>query len=186
MTEPNPYTDGEYKWGPAQQPGPPRHTPGTPEYDFPQPTLAEGHSMSPPPSHAYADTSPNYVPAPMSSANAGGPPLLAIGDITVSGDTIITPAGTMPLKGAVWNATDMSRTEEKIPTHAIVLAIIFGLLCLVGLFFLLMKEKRTTGFIQVMVTSAGKHHSTMVPAVGPDSFQMLMGQINYARSLSSM
>lgn len=90
----------------------------------------------------------------------------------------------MPLKGAVWTATDLSRTEEKIPTVAIVLAIIFALLCLIGLLFLLMKEKKTTGFIQVSVTSGGRHHSTMIPATGPQTFQMVMAQITTARSMS--
>lgn len=49
-----------------------------------------------------------------------------------------------------------------------------------------MKERRTTGFIQVTVTSAGRHHSTMIQAQGPHTFPAVMGQINYARSLSSM
>ncbi|MFJ8000962.1 hypothetical protein ACIQ7D_28190 [Streptomyces sp. NPDC096310] len=193
MSEPNPYADGDYTWGPAQQSGPGTpagqpgpYTPGTPQYDFPPPTLADGQSFTPP-GYGFPPPAQGYPPAPMGGPGpGGGAPLLAIGDITVTGDSIITPSGTMPLKGAVWNATDMSRTEEKIPTHAIVLAIVFGLLCLVGLFFLLMKEKRTTGFVQVMVTSGGRHHSTMIPAMGPESFQMVMGQINYARSLSNM
>ena len=116
----------------------------------------------------------------------GGAPLLSIGDIMVMGDQIITPAGQLPLRGAIWNATDMSHTEEKIPTHAIVLAIVFFLFCLLGLLFLLMKERKTTGYIQVTVTSAGRHHQTMVPAHGPETFPAIMGQVNYARSLSSM
>ncbi len=82
-------------------------------------------------------------------------PLLTLGDIAVNGDTIVSPAGPMPLRGAVWTATDMSRTEERIPPHAIVLAILFFLLCFIGLLFLLMKERTTTGFVQVSVNSGG-------------------------------
>lgn len=107
------------------------------------------------------------------AVQAGGAPLVSIGDITVVQDGIITPAGTLPLRGAVWNATDMSHTEERIPPVAVVLAIVFALLCLVGLFFLLMKEKKTTGF-QVTVTSGGRHHATMVPATGPQTFPHVM------------
>ncbi|MBT2507234.1 hypothetical protein J7I98_15305 [Streptomyces sp. ISL-98] len=168
---PNPYAadgdpNGNYQWGPTPGYGYPNNAPG---YGYPQqPTVADGTPMP-------------YTGAP---AGGGGAPLMSIGDITVMNDGIVTPSGTMPLKGAVWTATDMSRTEEKIPTVAIVLAIIFALFCLIGLLFLLMKEKQTTGFIQVTVTSGGRHHSTMVPAVGPHSFHMIMGQINYARSLS--
>lgn len=182
MTEPNPYKDGEpeYQWGPTQPPG-------TPAYGYPNAAPGYGYPQDPPPS--YAQTQPAGVPVPVAGgvpAPTGGQPLVSIGDITVMGDSIVTPAGSMPLRGAVWNATDMSRTEEKIPTHAIVLAIVFFIFCLLGLLFLLMKEKQTTGFIQVTVTSNGKHHSTMIQARGPETFQQVMGQINYARSLSSM
>lgn len=58
------------------------------------------------------------------------------------------------------------------------------LLCLVGLLFLLMKEKETTGFIQVSGTSSGKHPSTMIQATGPETFQMVMAQVNTARSMN--
>ncbi|MFJ9907119.1 hypothetical protein ACIRVK_30240 [Streptomyces sp. NPDC101152] len=187
MSEPNPYQSGAGEWGPQQPPaqpaGPPPAMPPTtppPGYGYPGPEQpAYGYPQQP--------ATPAYgFPPPGAPGPVGGAPLLAIGDITVMGDQIITPAGTLPLRGAVWNATDMSHTEEKIPTVAIVLAIIFFIFCLLGLFFLLMKEKRTTGFIQVTVTSAGRHHSTMIPALGPHTFPAVMGQINYARSLSSM
>ncbi|MFI5754329.1 hypothetical protein [Streptomyces sp. NPDC051569] len=209
MTEPNPSADGEYTWGPAHPQGTPDasdaaghpNTPGAsgmggatgaPEYDFPGSMFAEGRwGPQPTPAYGYPHPTAGYgYPGPSTAfpAPVGGPgaPLLSIGDITVVNDAIITPAGTLPLRGAVWNATDMSRTEEKIPTYAVVLAIVFALLCLVGLFFLLMKEKTTTGFVQITVTSGGKHHATMVPAHHPGTFQMVMGQIGYARSLSSM
>ncbi|GAA1161079.1 hypothetical protein GCM10009654_16880 [Streptomyces hebeiensis] len=203
MSEPNPNADGEYKWGPPQPPagspvppppsGPP--TPGAPEYDFPNPTVVDGGQFGATQGYGYPQPgTPGYgypqsaapVPVPIGGPAGGGAPLLSIGDITVVNDSIVTPSGTLPLRGAVWNATDMSRTEEKIPTHAIVLAVVFFLFCLLGLLFLLMKEKTTTGFIQVTVTSGGKHHATMVPATHPGAFQMVMGQISHARSLSSM
>ncbi|MEU6982895.1 hypothetical protein ABZ946_05675 [Streptomyces sp. NPDC046324] len=178
MSEPNPYADGEYKWGP-DQPGVPGYgyPQGTPGYGYPQ--AASGPSYEP--TMPGLPVPPQYPPV---SQGGGGAPLLSIGDITVVGDQIITPAGAMPLKGAVWNAMDMSRTEEKMPTVAIVLAVIFFIFCLLGLLFLLMKEKQTTGFIQVSVTSGGRHHSTMIPATGPDTFHWVMNQVNFARSLS--
>lgn len=177
MSEPNPYANGEYQWGPT----PPQDgVPGGPAYGYPNAAPGYGYPNSGP---GYGETLPGGVPF---GAGNSGTPLVSIGDITVVNDGIVTPAGVLPLRGAVWNATDMSRTEEKIPTHAIVLAIVFFIFCLLGLLFLLMKERTTSGFIQVTVTSAGRHHSTMVPATHPGSFQMVMGQIGYARSLSSM
>ncbi|MGW6283977.1 hypothetical protein [Streptomyces sp. NPDC055107] len=200
MSEPNPYADDAYKWGPPQQQ--PGHQPtiadgqgygypaagAPPAYGYPQPL--PDHAAQPGPGYGYPQhaqpTMPGqYLPVPQGAPGQGGVPMLSIGDITVMSDAIVTPSGTMPLKGAVWTATDMSRTEEKIPTHAVVLAIIFALFCLIGLLFLLMKEKRTTGFIQVTVVSGGRHHSTMIPAMGPHTFPAVMGQLNQARSLSA-
>lgn len=169
--QPNPYASdpdhGDYKWGP-----------GTPSYGYPQPY------PQPPayqPTIGGAGIGAQMPPmAPMGYQAAG----LSLGDITIAGDQIITPSGPMPLRGAIWNATDFSRTEEKIPAHAIVLAVIFFLFCLLGLFFLLMKERRTTGYIQITVNSAGRHHSTMIPAVDPGTYMWVMTQINQARALS--
>ncbi|WP_351229394.1 hypothetical protein [Streptomyces sp. NPDC002133] len=169
MTEPNPnpYLDGgDYQWGPANPYG-----------------HAHNHNYG----YGYGYGYPQGPLAPLGAAGTGagaGVPLLVLGDITVLQDSIVTPNGTLPLKGAVWNATDMSRSEESIPTHAIVLAVVFSVLCLLGLLFLLMKEKRTTGFIQITVSSAGRHHTTMIPATGPDTIHWVLGQLNYARALS--
>ncbi|MGW5369937.1 hypothetical protein ACWER6_13410 [Streptomyces sp. NPDC004009] len=208
MTEPNPQTGANHPWGPghppaasAPPPGAPAHPPAGPGHGYPaQPPGAPGYGYpaQPPTAPAYGYPAPAPQPGygfpqqpeapigPAAPAPMGGAVLLAIGDIMVTGDQIVTPAGQLPLRGAVWNATDMSHTEERIPPHAIVLAVVFFLFCLLGLLFLLMKEKRTTGYIQVTVTSAGRHHSTMVPARDPATFPAIMGQINYARSLSGM
>ncbi|MFE7621734.1 hypothetical protein [Streptomyces sp. NPDC057496] len=180
MSDPNPYADESYKWGPdpRQQNNPPTAPDGQggggPAYGHPQ--QPPGSAPQPGPAHGYPQQ-PGMQPGT-------GMPVLTFGDIAVMNDQIVTPAGPMPLKGAVWTATDLSRTEEKIPTVAIVLAIVFALFCLIGLLFLLMKEKRTVGFVQVTVTSGGRHHSTMIPAVSPDTFPMVMAQLNTARAMS--
>ncbi len=150
--------------------------PGDPGYGYPQ-AGSQPPSGFPPPT----------APPPGTGFQAGpqtGGMALSLGDIAVSGDTIMTPAGPMPLKGAIWTATDMSRTEEKIPAHAVVLAIVFFLFCLLGLLFLLMKERVTTGFVQVTVNSGGRHHSTMVPVQSREQVMYVLNQVNYARSLS--
>ncbi|MER5931614.1 hypothetical protein [Streptomyces sp. NPDC002054] len=175
-SDPGPAGSGQdaYKWGP-----------GNPSYGYPQP-YPEPYPAAPqhPPTMAGGGlTLPAAGYGASPAAYAGGPGF-SLGDITIAGDQIITPSGAMPLKGAMWNATDFSRTEEKIPTHAIVLAIIFAWFCLIGLFFLLMKERVTTGYVQVTVSSGGRHHSTMIPATNQAVFPWVMNQLNYARSLS--
>lgn len=194
--QPNPYANDpsqgganeEHKWGPGT---PSYGYPAQPGYGYPPPGPAQpGYGYPQPP--AYQPTIAGAgIPAPMQApmpgqapGGHGGAAGLSLGDITIAGDQIITPSGTMPLRGAVWNATDFSRTEEKIPAHAIVLAVIFFIFCLLGLLFLLMKERRTTGYIQITVNSGGRHHSTMIPAVDPGTYMWVMSQLNQARALS--
>ncbi|MFH8571707.1 hypothetical protein [Streptomyces sp. NPDC017993] len=168
--------------------------PGEPGYGYPQ------AAPQPQPGYGYPGGAPqppapgfppNAAPQPGPGDFSGQQPAggamgmsLSLGDIAVTGDTIMTPAGPMPLKGAIWTATDMSRTEEKIPAHAVVLAIVFFLFCLLGLLFLLMKERVTTGFVQVTVNSGGRHHSTMIPVQSREQVMFVLNQVNYARSLS--
>ncbi|MCX5109882.1 hypothetical protein OOK13_15305 [Streptomyces sp. NBC_00378] len=199
MSDPNPYADDSYKWGPApQQPGNPptvadgqaQPGPGAPAYGYPQPL--PDSAVEPGPGYGYPQgvaaqpTMPGhgFPQQPGAPMGGSGMPVMTFGDIAVMQDQIVTPSGPMPLKGAVWTATDLTRTEEKIPTVAIVLAIVFALFCLVGLLFLLMKEKQTTGFVQVSVSSGGRHHSTMIPAADQNTFPLVMAQLNTARAMS--
>ncbi|MFJ3953443.1 hypothetical protein ACIPXV_25960 [Streptomyces libani] len=167
---------GEPGYGYPQAGSPPQPQPG---YGYPQDTA----QPAPPPAFP-PGAPPQPAPGGFQPGAQPGGMSLSLGDIAVSGDTIMTPAGPMPLKGAVWTATDMSRTEEKMPTHAVVLAIVFFLFCLLGLLFLLMKERVTTGFVQVTVNSGGRHHSTMIPVQSREQVMWVLNQVNYARSLS--
>lgn len=162
-------------------------TPGKGEFGPPEPMPPQNGAAAhgaPGPSGGYGYPS-GAGPAETYGQHAGyAQPLVSFGDITVTADGIITPAGKMPLSGATWTVTDMSRTEEKIPTHAIVLAVVFFVFCFLGLLFLLMKERTTTGHVQVTVNSGGKFHSTMIPVHDPMAVQHIMQQVNYARSVS--
>lgn len=121
---------------------------------------------------------PSHQPAPDQA-------VVTIGDIGVSYKTVFTPAGTYPLRGTSWVAMDMTRVEKKIPTWAIVLAVVFALACLLGLLFLLVKEDVTSGYVQVTVTGDGLHHATMIPARDPSTFQQVSQQVNWARSAAA-
>ncbi|WP_336047820.1 hypothetical protein [Streptomyces sp. CA2R101] len=180
---------GEPGYGYPQAGSPPPQPPAQPQA---QPGYGYPSDVPAPPAPGFPPGTPPQ-PAPggfqagpggyQAGAQPGGM-ALSLGDIAVTGDTIMTPAGPMPLRGAVWTATDMSRTEEKMPTHAVVLAVVFFFFCLLGLLFLLMKERVTTGFVQVTVNSGGRHHSTMIPVQSREQVMFVLNQVNYARSLS--
>jgi hypothetical protein len=121
-----------------------------------------------------------YPPAPPVTVQ----PLVVLGAITVTPTGILTPAGPIPLQGAVWTANDLSRTEERIAPVGIVLAVVFFLFCFVGLLFLLMKERQTTGHVQITVSGGGRYHTTSIPVSTPQQVMDLMNRVNYARSLA--
>jgi hypothetical protein len=92
------------------------------------------------------------------------PILLWIGDIGVSPHWVVTPNGNAPLAGSQWIVRDGTRVEESIPGYAIALAIIFFIFCLLGLLFLLIKERRTSGYVEVTVRAGDVYHVTQLPA----------------------
>jgi hypothetical protein len=115
-----------------------------------------------------------------------GPPLVTIGDIVCTQTQVITPSGTRPLASVTWSFTDMSRTSRNIPAWAIVCAVIFFVFCLLGLLFLLAKEDRTEGAVQVVVQGQGFIHHLQLPVGSVGQIQDYAARVNYARSLTAM
>jgi hypothetical protein len=112
------------------------------------------------------------------------PFLLTIGDIGITQTQIITPNGLGALAGSQWIFVDTSRTETKIPTVAIILAIVFALLCLIGLLFLLMKEKTTTGYVEVTVRSGNVFHKTQIPVNSQTKIDEIRQLVSKAQALA--
>ena len=151
---------------------------------------------APPAAHwpASAPAGP-YPPLPMSAQPAlppagfgpAGAVAVQIGEITVSPPVIQTPAGVLPLTGAVWQVADYWQREEKVATWALVCAIL-GFFCLTffSLFFLLVKETRHYGTVQVTVTSGTQQYVARIPVTDQGQVQHLNNQVNYVRSLSTV
>lgn len=113
------------------------------------------------------------------------PQLATIGDISISQHWVVTPSGPHPIRGSVWTVTDMSHYEERISTAGIVLAILFVWFCLLGLLFLLMKDRRMVGYVQVTVQGRDFYHSTMIPATSPQAVMGVHQMVNYARAVAA-
>lgn len=123
---------------------------------------------------------------PYTPLNMPDPVLVSIGDIHCTRTEVITPAGTFPIAGAQWTVTDQSVTTREIPTWAIVLAIVGAfVVCLFSLFFLLAKEDRTQGFVQVAVFGPeGRSFTTSVPVHSYAAVQDVFNRVGYARNLA--
>ena len=109
---------------------------------------------------------------------------MTVGDIGVSPSWVVTPNGTAPLLGSTWIVRDMHQEQESIPTHAIVLAVVFAVFCLLGLLFLLMKERTYTGYVEVQVWSGDLTHLTQVPVTGPNDVPYVQSQVAHAQALA--
>jgi len=114
---------------------------------------------------------------------SGEPVLVTIGDISVTSTTVYTPSGSRPLTEVSWTFTDMSMTSQAIPTWAIVCAIVFFLFCFLGLLFLLAKEDKTTGGVQVTVHGPGFVHTTSIPVASIAQVADINARVNYVRTL---
>jgi hypothetical protein len=118
----------------------------------------------------------------------GGQPeqwLTTIGDIPISKNWVGTPSGPQPIRGSVWTVQDNSQYYENISAAGVVLCILFVWFCLLGLLFLLMKDRRIGGYIQVTVQGKGFYHATTIPARSPHTVLEVHEQVNYARSLAA-
>lgn len=119
-------------------------------------------------------------PAPDSGAT-----MVTIGDITCSQTEVATPSGQCPTAAATRTFTDSSRTTKTIPAWAIVCTAIFFAFCFLGLLFLLVKEERTEGGVQVVVQGPGLLHQIQLPVSSVAQVQDYAARVSHARSLTA-
>jgi len=116
-----------------------------------------------------------------------GPVVAQIGEIAVTSSTVHTPAGDIPLRGSTWHVTDQWLTEQKIPTWAVIMAIVgFCVLTVFSLLFLLVKETVYRGVVQVTVSNGQQQYVARVPVANQPQAQYLYQQVNYVRSLAAL
>jgi hypothetical protein len=116
---------------------------------------------------------------------SGEPVMVTIGDISVTSTTVYTPSGSRPLSEVSWTFTDLSTTSQGIPTWAIVCAIVFFLFCFLGLLFLLAKEDKTQGSVQVTVHGPGFVHTSTIPVTSMAQVGDINARVNYVRTLTA-
>ena len=124
----------------------------------------------------------------LENASSGTPwqPLVQIGDISVDQQWVRTPSGSARTGQVTWTLQDLTRREQVIPTYAIILAVVTSVMtCLLGLLFLLIKEERPRGWLQVTVQGPNFVHSTQVPVSHQDMVTDVYARVDYARSLTA-
>lgn len=112
------------------------------------------------------------------------PVLFTIGDLGVTEHWILAPSGSVPIAGSTWIATPVVTTSKDIPSWAIVCAILFFLVCLLGLLFLLVKEEKTSGYYDIQVHGVGLQHSVRLPVSSMAQVAQYDQAVNHARQLA--
>ncbi|MEE6258123.1 hypothetical protein [Plantactinospora sonchi] len=189
----DPWQTGPSEWStpPAYEPSPydpPAHQP-------PLPPTPGAPGPAYPPTQAYPGGIPPVSGPPTSVVPAGAgqwqspghePVVAQIGELTVTPTTVRTPSGDIPLAGSQWHVADYWQTEQKIPTWAVVCAIVgFCFLTVFSLLFLLAKETVHRGVVQVTVTNGARQYVARVPVVSQPQVQAIHQQVNYVRSLAA-
>ena len=119
----------------------------------------------------------------MSLANPQYEPIrVQLGEIACTDTRVNTPLGSYPLAGTTWTVTNMSYVTESIPGWAIVLAIVFFIFCLLGLLFLLVKERRMSGSVQVSVQGPGLAYSSLIPVYNEMAIYQVTERVNWVRA----
>jgi hypothetical protein len=116
-----------------------------------------------------------------------GPVIVQIGEIAVTSTVVRTPAGDIPLAGSTWTVADYWHNEQKIPTWAIVCAVLgFCVLTVFSLLFLLAKETVYRGTAQITVTNGTRQYVARIPVTDQTQVAYLHQQVNYVRSLAAL
>lgn len=122
----------------------------------------------------------------MVPAFGGGSSILGVlGDISYDAQSVHVPGRSFPISGSVWTVRDMSRSEQTTPSWAVVCAILGILFCLIGLLFLLVKETRYVGYVEVEVRRGPEYHVTQIPVAGPQTLMWANNMVNHARSVAA-
>lgn len=107
---------------------------------------------------------------------------VSVGQIACTDTQVHTPVGTYPLKGTIWTVTNQTYVTESIPAYAIVLTILGVWFCLLGLLFLLIKERRLNGSVQVAVQGPGFSYSTYVPVFTEVAIYQINTSVDWIRA----
>lgn len=128
----------------------------------------------------------DLVPVPRPPRWAGAGPVLArFGPLTVTADAVRTPSGSFPLAGTVWRSDDHWYTRRVVPTAAIVAAVLgFFVVPFVSLLFLLIRQDRTSGVVQVCGWDGTRQHVVDLPVSSPAQAQVIARQVRYVQQLA--
>lgn len=105
--------------------------------------------------------------------------------ISVTSSGVHTPHGSIPLEEARFFLSDRTRQSSSTPTYAVVLAITgFFFITFFSLLFLLIKEQKLTGVVELTVSGAGISYTTSIPVSGRNDIAELAARVQHVQQLT--
>ena len=122
-----------------------------------------------------------------------------LGDVQVYERVIVTPVGQWPMHGAQFLVAQQPQVVRRTTNVGVALAIVSvvlalvtavftcggGLIFLLGLLFLLLKDEALAGPALVLVRSGGQMYQAQVPLVSPGQLPWLVNNVNYCQALAA-
>lgn len=110
---------------------------------------------------------------------------LTLGDVVISDHWLVSPSGTVPVAEVQWSTQHLWQSHRRIPPPAIVAAVL-TFWTLIGLLFLLAREERTSGSVQVTVSGPRFMHVMSFPVRSPGDAQRIEASVAQARQIAVM
>jgi hypothetical protein len=109
--------------------------------------------------------------------------LVSIGNVHVTDQYVITPAGSWPLADTNVTSADQTATTTHTPAWAIVLVVLLIWFFFLSLLFLLARERQVSGFIAVTIQANGQRYTEQVPVASEAQRYDVLNRVAYLQSL---
>lgn len=114
--------------------------------------------------------------------------VVRFGDIGVSRNFLSTPSGISALKGTTFSIVDRTVAAQRIPTWAVIAAIVgFFVIFVLSLLFLLVKETAPAGTVEVTAANpeTGVRHTTSLAITSSGDIADAYARVNAAQQLAA-
>lgn len=121
----------------------------------------------------------------MDHANADARPfLVSIGDVRATQKWVVTPAGNWPANSVKVTTQDQTATLVHTPAWAIVMVVVFIWVFFLSLFFLLARETRVSGYVNVTIWGpAGQSYTENVEIWSSEHRSDVFQRVTYLQGL---
>ncbi|KQO97722.1 hypothetical protein [Leifsonia sp. Leaf264] len=111
------------------------------------------------------------------------PFLVSIGNVHATQFHVVTPSGSWPIADVNVSTTDQTVVTTHTPAWAVVMVVLFIWFFFLSLLFLLAREVRVSGYVQVVIQAGGQSYVEQVPISSSSQRADVFNRVTYPQSL---